>query len=414
MVAGFPIYKDMNQTASRTERLLSVQKALAANRLDAVICAYNVNVLLLSGYWPVTGSAVVIVTAEPRIILLVPEDAERLAINGWADKIVAFKSASLDSLEDGCRALQAMIGKTLAPFAGKRARIGCEEGITHLPATYVSQQVYGNVLPKILSERITDAVLLPADDLLKKLRMRPTAWERQHIRTACEIAARAYQHGAATLIPGCAETEAVLPFQHESCVEATKDHEVTRAVAFFYCMSGANAYEAYAAFQQSRRKSLQIGEPVLVHCNSCIDGYWTDLTRTYVLGEPDQRLDRIYDAILVARTAALNVIRPGVTGAEVDKVARHALADVGYGAAFKHPTGHGVGFNPIDHNEWPRIHPSSTDILEEGMIFNIEPGVYLPGYGGVRDCNMVAVTRDSYELLSPFHLEKKDWRLAIP
>jgi Xaa-Pro aminopeptidase len=163
------------------------------------------------------------------------------------------------------------------------------------------------------------------------------------------------------------------------------------------------------AIAAASRKPLQVGEPVLVHCNSYADGYWTDLTRTYVLGEPDERLSHIFDAILAARSAALNAIRPGIAASEVDKAARSALADAGYGNAFRHPTGHGVGFSAINHDEWPRIHPCSDRMLEEGMVFNVEPGIYISGYGGIRDCNMVAVTGDGHELLTPFHLHKSDW-----
>jgi Xaa-Pro aminopeptidase len=88
------------------------------------------------------------------------------------------------------------------------------------------------------------------------------------------------------------------------------------------------------------------------------------------------------------------------------------LAKSGYGGAFKHATGHGVGFGAIDHAERPCIHPRSTDVLESGMVFNIEPGVYLDGYGGVRDCNMVLVTDTACELLSPFHMTVDDWQLT--
>ena len=166
------------------------------------------------------------------------------------------------------------------------------------------------------------------------------------------------------------------------------------------------------AFQQSGDALLQNGEPILVHCNSHVDGYWTDLTRTYVLGAPDERLRPLFSALTSAREAALAIICPGICAAAVDRAARTVLADKGYGAAFRHATGHGVGFSPIDHEEWPRIHPCSRQILEEGMVFNIEPGIYLPGYGGLRDCNMVAVTASGYELLSPFQRNPEDWCLA--
>jgi Xaa-Pro aminopeptidase len=399
--------------SGRDERLNRIQAALIENRLSAVICSHNLNVLLLSGYWPVTGMAVAIATDEPRVILLVPEDAEQLATSGWADQIYTYQPASLDFLTNSWSGLLATLQKVLPPLVGTDSRLGYESGVAHLPASYVSQQIYGDMMPKLLQQAVNVAEQVPADMLLKGLRMRPTAWERMRIHASCAIAAQAYLDGTSSLQAGIGETEAVLPFQHALCTAGGHRHDLTRIDGYFYCMSGPNAFHAYAAFQQSQRKTLQIGEPILIHCNSYADGYWTDLTRTYVLGTPDERLSHMQAAILTARSAALNAIRPGVLASDVDKAARTALNDAGYGEAFKHPTGHGVGFSPIDHDEWPRIHPCSPEILEEGMVFNIEPGIYIAGFGGLRDCNMVTVTTNGYEVLSPFHLTQEDWTIRM-
>jgi Xaa-Pro aminopeptidase len=399
--------------SGRDERLKRIQAALIENRLSAVICSHNLNVLLLTGYWPVTGTSVAIATDEPRIMLLVPEDEEQLATSGWADQIHTFQPASLNFLKDSCSGLLATLQKVLPPLVSTHSRLGYESGVAHLPASYVSQQIYGDSLPKLLQDTVNVAELVPADLLLKGLRMRPTAWERNRIRAACADAAQAYLAGSLTLQPGTPESEVAVSFQQALCVAGNRRHDMSRIDGCFYCMSGPNAFRAYAAFQQSQRKTLQIGEPILIHCNSYADGYWTDLTRTYVLGVPDERLNHMQDAILTARSAALNAIQPGALASNVDRAARTALADAGYGEAFRHATGHGVGFSPIDHDEWPRIHPCSPEILEEGMVFNIEPGIYIAGFGGLRDCNMVTVTANGYEVLSPFHLTKQDWSISV-
>jgi Xaa-Pro aminopeptidase/Xaa-Pro dipeptidase len=170
-------------------------------------------------------------------------------------------------------------------------------------------------------------------------------------------------------------------------------------------MSGPNAACAYAAYQQSRARKLQTGDLVLIHCNSYADGYWTDITRTYCLGGPDERQRAMYRAMFDARAAALAAIHPGVRAAEVDRAARAAIASHGFGNAFKHPTGHGVGFAAIDHNAPPRLHPKSEDMLKEGMVFNVEPGIYVEGYGGMRHCDMVVVTADGALVLTPFQTD---------
>lgn len=177
---------------------------------------------------------------------------------------------------------------------------------------------------------------------------------------------------------------------------------VERADGFTYCMSGPNGAEAYAAYQRSRSRVLAHGDLALVHCNSYADGYWTDITRTFCLGEPDARQRHLYEAIFAAREAAFKCIAPGAKNAAVDRAARETLEKRGFGKEFKHPSGHGVGFTAINHTARPRIHPASKGQLETGMVFNVEPGIYFEGWGGMRHCDMVAVTEDGFELLTPF------------
>jgi Xaa-Pro aminopeptidase/Xaa-Pro dipeptidase len=110
----------------------------------------------------------------------------------------------------------------------------------------------------------------------------------------------------------------------------------------------------------------------------------------------------MYEAVFDARAAALAAIRPGARAADVDRAARNVIEDRGFKGRFKHPTGHGVGFAAIGHNAYPRIHPASTDILEAGMTLNIEPGIYFDDWGGMRHCDMVAVTPGGVEVLTPF------------
>ena len=110
----------------------------------------------------------------------------------------------------------------------------------------------------------------------------------------------------------------------------------------------------------------------------------------------------MYEAVFAALDAAIAAVSPGVTAAAVDRAARELLAERGFASEFKHGLGHGVGFNAIDHNAPPRLHPVSTDRLETGMVFNIEPAIYIEGYGGIRHCDMVAVRTGGAEILTDF------------
>ena len=167
-------------------------------------------------------------------------------------------------------------------------------------------------------------------------------------------------------------------------------------------MSGPNSARAYAAFQQSTARAIGDGDLVLLHCNSYYDGLWTDITRTFCVGRMTDQQRAMRDAIHMARRSALNAIRPGARASSVDHGARDVLSQRGFGSAFKHPTGHGVGFAAINHNARPRIHPMSDVALEVGMAFNIEPAIYLPGVGGMRHCDVVVVSKDGAECLTPF------------
>lgn len=139
-----------------------------------------------------------------------------------------------------------------------------------------------------------------------------------------------------------------------------------------------------------------------MHCNSYVDGYWTDVTRTYCLGDPDRRQRAMYAAVFEARAAALAAIRPGARAAEVDAAARDVLTTRGFGPLFTHGLGHNVGFSAISTEYPPRLHPASQDRLEAGMTFNVEPAIYVDGYGGLRHCDVVTVGKQGVEVLTPF------------
>jgi Xaa-Pro aminopeptidase len=245
------------------------------------------------------------------------------------------------------------------------------------------------------------AKLVSADALISTLRTTLTPGEITRLRSACAIAEQAYVVGKKNIRPDLKETELANFFR--TPLSVPENENILRADGFVYCMSGPNAADASAAYQWSRSRRLADGDFVLIHCNSYADGFWTDITRTYILGKADDRKQNILDALLEARDAALAKIKPSVKASEVDRAARETMKERGFGKEFKHPTGHGVGFAAINHSAPPMLHPKSTDVLEEGMVFNVEPGFYEEGFGGARHCDMVLVTKTGAEVLTKFH-----------
>jgi Xaa-Pro dipeptidase len=167
-------------------------------------------------------------------------------------------------------------------------------------------------------------------------------------------------------------------------------------------MSGPNSVKAAAAYARTRRRVLQKGDLVMIHANTVGDGYWTDITRTFVVDAHSSSQQRMREAITEARTAALRTVSPGAPAQAIDAAARDVLTRYGFGSRFTHPTGHGVGFAAADPEAIPRIHPKSPDVLEAGMTFNIEPAIYCDGIGGMRHCDVVACTDSGADVLTTF------------
>lgn len=386
------------------DRINRISSAVAGANLDLLVCSLASNVLLLTGYWPVVGTSIAIATRGGKIALLAPEDEAELARRGWADPVRTFKPSPLDELEAlpevVFQPLQALINEL---GTGRGAtRIGCDAASANEPATYAAMNIYGAELSRLLHKAAPGAHITGARKLLARLKAVLTSREIERVRLACRIAGEAFNAVARELRPGIEEIEIAARIEALLSTIGAGIPGVQRAGGFAWCMSGPNSAEAAAAYARSRARKIERGDLVLVHCNSYVDGLWTDITRTFVAGDPNTRQLKIQQAIAAARSAALNAIQPGARAAEVDGSARRILAEHGFGKEFKHSTGHGVGYVAIDANALPRLHPKSPDVLATGMVFNVEPAIYIDGYGGARHCDTVAVAHEGVEVLSDF------------
>jgi Xaa-Pro aminopeptidase len=364
---------------------------------------------MLSGYWPVIGNAIAIFTREGTVTVLAPEDERELAEQGWAEEVRTFAGGSLHDLKTVSASVEKALEELRVRPGFQRGNVvGYEGSPSFEPSTYASTFRYGAGIQSVLGAAFPLVDLVDASKWLTRLKSVLTDRELTLLRRACEISRRAFLTTSGDIEVGMRESDIAAELRGNLAKAPASDE---RCDGFAYCMSGPNSAQAYAAFQQTRSRTIQEGDFVLLHCNSYCGGFWTDITRTFSIGGPDAQKRAITDAVLDASRKAICAVRPGIRTSAVDEAAREVLNACGYGSAFKHATGHGVGYAAINHNAPPRIHPLSNEILEPGMVFNIEPAVYIPGTGGMRHCNMVVVTDDGAELLTDFQNETADLSL---
>lgn len=227
------------------------------------------------------------------------------------------------------------------------------------------------------------------ENLVEGLRVRKTPREVAHIRQAAQITDQAFEHILAYLKPGVQENDIALEleyFMRRSGAEGSA-FDITVASGLRSAMPHGGASE----------KKLEAGDLVTLDFGALVRGYRSDMTRTVALGSVKPELRAIYEAVLEAQQMALSQVAPGRSGKDLDDLARHRLDELGYGEYFAHSLGHGVG---LAIHELPFMSGVSQDVLEPGMTVTIEPGVYVPGLGGVRIEDLVLVTDSGYEVLS--------------
>ncbi len=219
----------------------------------------------------------------------------------------------------------------------------------------------------------SDIRLEAAAGLVTKLRQIKQNGEIELIAKAVDITVAAFRHVRDILRPG--QTELELAWEIEKFMRERGSEALPFPVI---AASGGNAALPHA---QPSSKPINPGETVVVDIGASVDGYTSDMTRTFCAGKPDGRFNEIYDIVLRAQKTAFQQLKTGISGKDVDRFARDLISEAGYGANFGHALGHGIG---LETHEAPRIGPRSGDIIENGMVMTIEPGIYLPGWGGIR------------------------------
>jgi Xaa-Pro aminopeptidase len=237
--------------------------------------------------------------------------------------------------------------------------------------------------------------MVKGEVVLDPLRMRKDATEIASLRRAIEVAETALEEVVSSLSPGATERQIASQLTSAVLLGGGESVPIQPIV-----LSGPRSALPHG---RPGERVVQAGDILLIDFVITVDGYHADITRTFVVGqEPDGRLRQAYAAVQAANEAGRAAVRPGATCQQVDRVTRQVLVDAGLGEHFIHRTGHGLG---LDVHEEPSIVEGNDMSLEEGMVFTVEPGVYLQGWGGIRIEDNVVVAEDGCETLTTFSRE---------
>ena len=243
---------------------------------------------------------------------------------------------------------------------------------------------------RLIENALPQAKFEPCENLIASLRMRKDQEELKHMRVAVDIAQKALEATLPSVKVGVSERDmAALLIQNMLKLGSGGELPFQPIVAF-----GANSANPHAVPTDYCAKE---GDMILFDWGANTNGYFSDLTRTFALGDPGQKLRDAYASVQAANAAGRAASKPGETAGNVDRATRQQIEDAGFGKYFTHRTGHGLG---LEVHEEPYIRGGNDAVLDVGMTFTIEPGVYLDGLGGIRIEDDMLITVDGCESLS--------------
>jgi len=385
-------------------RISRIKEAMAREGLDALICRLPENVLFLSGWWPLTGTSWVIFSRDGDCRLVIPACEAEEAQNDGAGNFSTYEWAHINAPDPvgETKSQIAAVAKNLGIDGGK---IGIEENFEAIaPPPNLSEPLLPTPASRqMLSDALNRATFMDAGELINSLRVRKTPAELEKLRVANEIAAFGLAAFKGNIAEGVSEIELAAVVNQAIAVEGTGYKGVKIARGFAQVSSGGGTERGWRPFEITGTRKLQKGDIVLLELGAVTDGFWADNTRLAIVGSPSDKQKEIYDVVLKAQAAAIEQVRPGVKMSAVDSAARELINSAGLGDYFIHITGHGIGWRY--HECPPLLAPGSDALLEEGMVSSVEPGLYIPGFGGMRVEDIVAVTKEGADVLSTYNRE---------
>lgn len=346
-------------------RLAKLRSKLAEQRLDAILITMMDNVRYISGF---TGSTATAIVGKSDAVLLVDPRYTTQA----NDECRGFRIVEY-------RRVTERLPRVIAEVEGMKA------GSLGFEADYLPYSEY-----KSLEEsRRSNISLVDTQRIVDDLRLIKDAQELDAIKYAIAISDACFEEILVQIKPGLMERDVAIAI--DFCM---RKHGASKPAFDTIVAAGPHAALPHA---QPGDRILERGQLLKMDFGAEYQQYPSDLTRTVCLGQPDAKQREVYNTVLEAQLKAIDAIRPGIAGKDVDSVARDHIAAAGYGKYFGHGLGHSLGRGVHDG---PGLSQTSPIILEPGMVMTVEPGIYIPGWGGVRIEDDVLVTDDGCEILT--------------
>ncbi|EMF0035876.1 M24 family metallopeptidase [Enterococcus hirae] len=342
-------------------RVEKLRKKMQEENLDSFLITSPYNLRYLTNFTGTTGLAVI--TLEKAFFITDFRYTEQAAAQAQGFEII----------------------KNVGPIFEEVADLVQKEGLRELGF----EETTVSFLDYSVLEEIIDAQLIPISGMIEELREIKDEEEIAIIEKACSIADLAYDHILKMIQPGMTEIEVAnqLDFYMRSLGASGVSFETIVA-------SGLRSAMPHGV---ASKKIIEQGDLITIDFGCYYEGYVSDMTRTFAIGDPGEQLKEIYQIVLEAQLAVLEVAKPGVTGKQLDAVARDYITKHGYGEAFGHSTGHGIG---LEIHEGPNVSVRAEKQFVPGNIITDEPGIYLPGIGGVRIEDDLLITSDGNRVLT--------------
>jgi Xaa-Pro aminopeptidase len=351
----------------REERQARLRARLAADGLTGLLVTHLPNVRYLTGF---TGSAGTLLVLSDQTILFTDFRYESQAPRE-VDEAARVETVPADTWA------------SVVAHAGPSRGEGWGFEAEHVPVATARE----------LAEKGLRA-LTPTKGVVETLRQQKTRGEADAIRAAAQLCGEAWVAARHAIRPGAAEREVAAELEAELRRRGSEWHPFPTIVA-----SGPRSALPHAGTSD---RTIERNDLVLLDFGAKVDGYCADITRVVVAGRADDRQRAIHELVREAQHQALAGLKAGLTGQQGDALARGLLEARGYGEAFGHSLGHGLG---LEVHEGPRLSKSSEEPLPLNAVVTVEPGIYLPGWGGVRLEDDVMLTEDGVELLSDGEIE---------